>query len=86
MIFNLYQCVTIAHIQRLLCLSLLSVTLQRLWQTLDVISIQSEFSQFNIVLGSKKKIPEHKKWRCWGLNPGPPACEAGALPLSYIPH
>lgn len=26
-----------------------------------------------------------KVWRCWGLNPGPPACKAGALPLSYIP-
>ena len=24
-------------------------------------------------------------WRCGDLNPGPPACEAGALPLSYIP-
>lgn len=24
-------------------------------------------------------------WRCWGLNPGPPSCKAGALPLSYIP-
>ena len=26
-----------------------------------------------------------KKWRCWGLNPGPRTCEAHALPLSYIP-
>ena len=24
-------------------------------------------------------------WRCGDLNPGPPACEAGAQPLSYIP-
>ena len=24
-------------------------------------------------------------WRCRGLNPGPLACEASALPLSYIP-
>ena len=24
-------------------------------------------------------------WRRWDLNPRPPACEAGALPLSYVP-
>ena len=24
-------------------------------------------------------------WRCRGSNPGPHACKAGALPLSYIP-
>ena len=37
---------------------------------------------------NKMKSGDEKseKWRCWGLNPGPPACEAGALPLSYIPH
>ncbi len=23
-------------------------------------------------------------WRCWGLNPGPHTCKAGALPLSFI--
>ena len=28
----------------------------------------------------------YKKWRCRGLNPGPLACEASALPLSYIPN
>lgn len=26
-----------------------------------------------------------KKWRCWVSNPGPSACKADALPLSYIP-
>lgn len=26
-----------------------------------------------------------QKWSNWGLNPGPPACKAGALPLSYNP-
>ena len=27
-----------------------------------------------------------KMWRCWELNPGHLACEASALPLSYIPE
>lgn len=31
----------------------------------------------------RKKLPLRR--RCWALNPGPPACKAGALPLSYIP-
>ena len=26
-----------------------------------------------------------KTWRCWVSNPGPSACKADALPLSYIP-
>ena len=26
-----------------------------------------------------------RPWRCWGLNPGPLACKASALLLSYIP-
>jgi hypothetical protein len=28
---------------------------------------------------------DHPLWACLGLNQGPPACEAGALPLSYTP-
>ena len=32
-----------------------------------------------------RKCEEKKKWRCRGSNPGPLACEASALPLSYIP-
>lgn len=34
----------------------------------------------------KKKVGKKKKWRCRGSNPGPLACEASALPLSYIPN
>ena len=30
-------------------------------------------------------LPPPMPWRCRGLNPGPLACEASALPLSYIP-
>ena len=37
----------------------------------------------------KKNLIEPKRfkkdWRCWVLNPGPSACKADALPLSYIP-
>ena len=35
-----------------------------------------------------KNIPDSyfkRKWRCGGSNPGPLACKASALPLSYIP-
>ena len=34
---------------------------------------------------SKAKPGFKKKWKCWDSNPGPPACKAGALPLSYTP-
>jgi hypothetical protein len=30
--------------------------------------------------------PEGEKWARLGSNQGPPACEAGALPLSYAPR
>ena len=32
-----------------------------------------------------KKIKTDSIWRCWVSNPGPSACKADALPLSYIP-
>ena len=33
----------------------------------------------------QKKCTLVQKWRRRGLNPWPPACKAGALPLRYIP-
>ena len=33
----------------------------------------------------KKKKKKKKKWRCGVSNPGPLACKASALPLSYTP-
>ena len=42
--------------------------------------------------GSQEDAPDpappqadQRSWRCRGLNPGPLACKASALPLSYIP-
>ncbi|RHZ44805.1 hypothetical protein Glove_709g68 [Diversispora epigaea] len=31
------------------------------------------------------KLRDKKNWRGWVSNPGPSACKADALPLSYIP-
>lgn len=31
------------------------------------------------------EIKKNEKWRCGVSNPGPRACKARALPLSYIP-
>ena len=30
-------------------------------------------------------VAKDRSWRCWGSIPGPIACKAIALPLSYIP-
>ena len=34
----------------------------------------------------KKIYIQEKKWRCGVSNPGPSACKADALPLSYTPE
>src|SRR5215203_2517897 len=34
----------------------------------------------------KQPFPADSRWACLGSNQGPPACEAGALPLSYTPR
>ena len=39
----------------------------------------------NPLINSRNKSMPLKVWRHWGLNPGPLACEASALPLSYVP-
>ena len=46
-----------------------------------------EVKQFSNHYLSKSKILILRKtfWRCGGSNPGPLACKASALPLSYTP-
>ena len=43
---------------------------------------KSTFTQNSVKILKKKW---KKSWRCGESNPGPIACEAIALPLSYIP-
>ena len=48
------------------------------------------FLEFFLVIIIKKRLwdptlTQKISWRCRGLNPRPSACEADALPLSYIP-
>lgn len=42
-----------------------------------------QIQENSIMLLKKKKTDSI--WRCWVSNPGPSACKADALPLSYIP-
>ena len=46
---------------------------------------QCPSSSLHLPLPEAGESGQKYPWRCWGLNPGPPTCEAGALPLSYIP-
>lgn len=41
--------------------------------------------QENPIMFLEKNIKINSIWRCWVSNPGPSACKADALPLSYIP-
>jgi hypothetical protein len=39
-----------------------------------------------VVMAPRQREPDfERRWACLGSNQGPPACEAGALPLSYTP-
>ena len=59
----------------------------KLSENFRIIKIQLlYFHKFRFwVLFNLSSREKNKEWRCWELNPGHLACEASALPLSYIP-
>ena len=53
------------------------------WQCYYMLGLLTECSQLKY---RKNRFKKHEVWRCRVSNPGPFACKANALPLSYIPN